>query len=450
VREQPQTSERGTRPILRWADICPWPQLRGGRPVQRWDPRLLAWHALVYAILAAATLSTLSKGDDAGQAGIALALSLFLGAWYGYWMVLRQDLMGSSPTARAVYFTVAAALWALLLAVDRNYSILSITGFVQLYGYLSWRSALAGAGLMTLLFATSRGWQGGLGSDEGLRWVGVSAVDVIWSALVLFVSAVFFLFLRDVVRQSAERQRLIDALQAARDELAVAERHAGMLRERERLAAELHDTLTQELTSVVMLLEAAQASLSTGAPTGVERVEQALRAARVSLREVRQVVWSLRPETLERGTLQEALDRLASDLSKHTGITARTLATGEARELPTEVEVTLLRAAQEALANVRRHSGAREVTLTLSFMNDLVVLDVRDDGVGFAPGLLPIRPGIHGGLGLVAMRERVEALHGSLTVESAAGEGTTVVAAIPMEPAVAPTERTEPSDTTVQ
>jgi signal transduction histidine kinase len=69
---------------------------------------------------------------------------------------------------------------------------------------------------------------------------------------------------------------------------------------------------------------------------------------------------------------------------------------------------------------------------------------------GFAPGLLPIRPGIHGGLGLVAMRGRVEALHGSLTVESAPGEGTTVVAAIPLEPVVAPPERTEPSDTTVQ
>jgi signal transduction histidine kinase len=450
VREQPQSPQGGARPIPRWADICPWPQLRGGRPVKRWDPRLLAWHALVYGILATATLSTVSKDDAAGQAGIALLLSLFAGAWYGYWMVLRQNLMSSSPTARAVYFAVAAVLWALLLAVDRNYSILSIAGFVQLYGYLSWRSALAGAGLMTLLFATSRGLQGGLGSDEGLRWVGVSAVDVIWSMLVLLVSAVFFLFIRDVVRQSAERQRLIDELQAARDELAIAERHAGMLRERERLAAELHDTLTQELTSVVMLLEAARASLRTGSPTGAERVEQALRAARVSLREVRHVVWSLRPETLERGTLEEALGRLAADLSKHTGITARTVVTGEARELPTEVEVTLLRAAQEALANVRRHSRAREVILTLSFMDDLVVLDVRDDGVGFGPGLLPMRPGIHGGLGLVAMRERVEALHGSLTVESTPGEGTTVVAAIPVEPVVAPPERSEPSDASIR
>jgi signal transduction histidine kinase len=267
---------------------------------------------------------------------------------------------------------------------------------------------------------------------------------------VLFASGALFLFIRDVVHQSAERQQLIDDLQAARDELAIAERHAGMLRERERLAAELHDTLTQELASIVMLLEAAQASRAAESSAGTERVEQALRAARESLREVRHVVWSLRPETLERGTLEQALDRLTSEVSTHTGITARTVVTGDPQRLPADVEIALLRTAQEALSNVRRHAEASEVTVTLSFMDDVVALDIRDDGRGFDPSLLRSQPTVSGGVGLVGMRERVEALHGSLTVESAPGEGTAVVIAIPAEHGLRLAKRSELKDATAR
>jgi signal transduction histidine kinase len=385
----------------------------------------------VYVILAVASLSTAAEAESAARAAAALVPSGIFAAWYAYWMVVRVDVMTISWAARLVYFLFAGALWAVLLAVDSRYSMLSVVGFVQLYGYLGWRTALGGAAVMTAIFTVSRGWRGGLGSDEGLRWIGLSTMDVVWPAIVLIASAVFFLFVRDVVRQSAERLRLIDEVESAHDELALAERHAGMLKERERLAAELHDTLAQELTSIVMLLEAAQASLTAESPPASDRVRQALRAARESLREVRRVVWSLRPGTLERGTLAEALDRLASEVSEHGDTSVRLIVTGDPYNLATEVQVTLLRVAQEGVANARRHSHAREVIVTLSFMEDVVALDVRDDGTGFDPDLLTASTEVGGHFGLVAMRERVEALHGSLTIETAPGEGTAVVAAIP-------------------
>ena len=125
--------------------------------------------------------------------------------------------------------------------------------------------------------------------------------------------------------------------------------------------------------------------------------------------------------------------RATSQLAHQTGIAARTVVTGEARRLPATLEITLLRAAQEALANVRRHARARQVTVTLSYMEDIAVLDVCDDGVGFDPGALPMEPGRQGGLGFVAMRERVEALQGTLTVESAPGQGSTLVVELPTD-----------------
>jgi signal transduction histidine kinase len=111
-------------------------------------------------------------------------------------------------------------------------------------------------------------------------------------------------------------------------------------------------------------------------------------------------------------------------------VAARTVITGEVESLAPQIEVTLLRVAQEALANVRRHARAREVTVTLSYLENEVALDVQDDGRGFALGTLA-GAGPRGGLGLTTMRERVEAVGGRLTVESAPGEGATVVAHLP-------------------
>jgi signal transduction histidine kinase len=138
------------------------------------------------------------------------------------------------------------------------------------------------------------------------------------------------------------------------------------------------------------------------------------------------VVRALRPGQLDECGLPEALQWLSGRLSDETGIHAHTVITGKLRPLEAQVQAELLRVAQEAVANVRRHAHAEQVTLTLSYMEDLVVLDVHDDGDGFDPGRAAF------GHGLSIMRERMEQLGGTLLVESAPGAGATVAASLPV------------------
>jgi signal transduction histidine kinase len=211
-------------------------------------------------------------------------------------------------------------------------------------------------------------------------------------------------------------------------------RQAAVLEERQRMAREIHDTLAQGFTSIVMHLEAAEAALSDDLATAQHHLEQARSTARESLEEARRLVWALRPQHLERDSLPEALRRVVARWSQESDIPAEVTVTGTPASLHPEVEVTLLRAAQEALTNVRKHARAGRVAVTLSYMDDLVVLDVQDDGVGFDPHLPEVsnlREVRSGGFGLQAMRERVARLGGRLLIESAPGEGTTVVVEVP-------------------
>jgi signal transduction histidine kinase len=230
-----------------------------------------------------------------------------------------------------------------------------------------------------------------------------------------------------VVRQSRERQRLIEQLHATRAELAAAERQAGTLAERQRLARDLHDTLTQGFASIVLLLEAAEESMATGRPVA-QHIQQALRSARDNLAESRQVVWALRPRPLAEQPLPPALEELTRRLAEETGMQAETVVTGTVQPLPGEVEEALLRIAQEALANVRKHAAASRVTVTVSYLDDVTMLDVADDGVGFDHAASVAAAG---GLGLPAMGERAAALGGSFVIESASGEGTTIAVKLP-------------------
>jgi signal transduction histidine kinase len=205
-------------------------------------------------------------------------------------------------------------------------------------------------------------------------------------------------------------------------------------RERQRLAGEIHDTLAQSFTSIVMKLEAAEETLPPDLAPTQRYLDQARRIARESLAEARRLMWALRPESLERSSLPEALARLAERWSEECGAEASTTVTGTPHALTPEIEVTLLRVAQEALNNCRKHAQARHVVITLSYMNNLVALDVQDDGVGFDTNQPPRESSDHskGGFGLVGMRKRVEQLRGTLLIESAPGEGSTVMVAVPM------------------
>ena len=135
---------------------------------------------------------------------------------------------------------------------------------------------------------------------------------------------------------------------------------------------------------------------------------------------------ALRPEILEQRALPEALDRVCQEWSRRTGIEARLSVTGSPFPLHPDIEVAVLRGTQEALTNAARHSGAQSAAVTLSYMEDLVALDVQDDGKGFVPSAAPGTS-----YGLAGMRERIERLNGTFSVESLPGEGTTISLSLP-------------------
>jgi signal transduction histidine kinase len=232
------------------------------------------------------------------------------------------------------------------------------------------------------------------------------------------------IWINHVITQSRERADLIDELRETRAENERLSHEAGAAAERERLAGEIHDTLAQGFTSIITLLQAVDPALSD------ERLALAVRTARENLAESRTLIAALSPSALASGSLTDAVRRAAHRLTEESGIPATVRVTGEPRDLPTAVEVVLLRTAQEALTNVRRHAGATHVTVLLAFgpgdgsAAGSVRLVVGDDGRGFDPGAA-------GGFGLRTMRARAEQVRGSLAVRSRPGAATTIELEVP-------------------
>ena len=221
-----------------------------------------------------------------------------------------------------------------------------------------------------------------------------------------------------VIEQSVERRMLITELESSRAEVARLSHEAGVAAERARLAGEIHDTLAQGFTSIITLLQAADPTLAD------ERLALAVRTARENLAEARALVAALSPAALGDGSLPDAVRRQTARLTAETGLPCVFRVTGDPRELPTAAQVVLLRAAQEALTNVRRHAGAREASVLLAYTPAGVRLVVRDDGRGFDPAAAP-------GYGLSGMRQRAAQVGGTLTVRSDASTGTTIEMEVP-------------------
>ena len=377
-------------------------------PTARWNA---LWSALFYGLLSVATFNALVYETHAALTIAFIgALVVALASWHGLWR-----LPGRGPADRS-YFVVAAILWAGLMLADPDFLILSLGIFAPLCLHdVRWgAAALVGTGAVWLWLEAREG--------GGIVWGAVLGVVVFVAAGLLLVG-----YFATVVRQSRRRQELIDELRTTRAELAAAEREAGVLTERQRLARDIHDTLTQGFASVVMLLEAAAPSLPSDT-AGRRHVERALDTARENLVESRRLVWAMRPASLTDASLPEALHRLAAEWPGNGEFEAATNVTGSPFALGSQEETAVLRVAQEALSNARRHAGATRVTVTLSYMDKAVTLDVQDDGSGFRLD----NPGSGRGVGLRTMRERAEALGGSLIVETSPGEGTTVALELPV------------------
>jgi signal transduction histidine kinase len=172
-----------------------------------------------------------------------------------------------------------------------------------------------------------------------------------------------------------------------------------------------------------MLVQAAEAQIAPDPGQACRQLNLAARTARENLAEARALVASQGPSALDSTSLSDALGRLTGQLDEETGVRAGYRTTGEPRRLPTDTEITMLRAAQEALANVRKHAQATTVDVVLAYTPRSVRLEVSDDGVGFAAGQARAK-GYEGGFGLDGMQDRVGRVGGRLSVDSSPGDGT--------------------------
>ncbi|MCW5249824.1 sensor histidine kinase [Streptomyces sp. SHP 1-2] len=387
--------------------------------------RALAWclHLLIAGLLALTAGRALADGrPDAGRTAVAAVLC---GLVYAAGPLLPR--VRRSRSAAAWWLAAVGAAWLLLLALTPDAVWVAFPlYFLQLHLLPRRAGPAAVAATAVAAVVAFAAHAGSFGPAMALGPALGAAVAV---AVVRGYQALY--------RESEQRRRLIEELTATRADLARAEHTAGVLAERERLAREIHDTLAQGLSSIQLLLRAAERALPARPDTAARHVDAARQAAVDNLAEARRFVAALTPPALEDTTLAGALERLCATTSARHSPTARFHLTGASVPLPTAYEVALLRVAQSALANTVRHAGATRADVTLGHSDGRVTLSVTDDGQGFDPGGLPAPDPESGGFGLAAMRARVDALGGALAVESAPGRGTALTVSLPLTP---PTE----------
>ncbi|MDA2810438.1 sensor histidine kinase [Nocardiopsis sp. RSe5-2] len=263
------------------------------------------------------------------------------------------------------------------------------------------------------------------------------AVELPVLTVVLLFSLWFGGWIGRIIRQSAERAKLIEELERSREQAAALSAQAGALAERERIARDIHDTLAQGFTSVVALAQAVESEMDRDPEAARRHLELIKETGRENLAEARALVagGAAGGTALE---LEEALRRTAGRSGQEAGADTAFTVRGDAPgRLPPEVQVDLLRGAQEALANARRHAGASRIGVLLEYLPGACRVTVRDDGRGFDPGAARC------GFGLVGMRRRAEAAGGSLALETAPGGGTEVRLEIPYPGGAAGTRGTE-------
>lgn len=392
---------------------------------RRWDR---GWALVPYGLVGvAAAIALLDPASTATERWAYAGACAGLLAWHGWFVTAHPEWPERRTVPMVVYFagllgagTAFAAHPAFLVVVTGCYA----TAFIVLPGRWSYAGIVVTSVCLAWVIAGPQPPTPDLLAR--LLLVTVLAAGIGWSIRRLENEA----DRRHAVNEELHRAyRDLSELTARNEDLQVGllarERADAVTAERARLARELHDTLAQSLVGITTRLEVAAELLDPAHPAH-PHVDGAATLARSGLVEARRSVEGLRPEPLERLPLLAAIADVAAEWRARTGVAVRVDHTGDPTPVAADAEDALLRLVQECLANTERHAGASTVAVTVSFLGDVVAVDVHDDGSGFDPSLP------RSGFGLRAMRERVTGAGGTVSVESAPGAGATVNATVPV------------------
>ena len=373
------------------------------------------WKAYVVAINSAAVIAViLLRERYPGRTAMAVAA---LAAMAVLVLAAGRRVTGLPERDWRTWAFVACVvgLWVTALLTS-PVSVIAIPAlFPLVFSTLSLRAALAVATIVCLLPLAI------LMADNGFRTPNL-AVAVAITLAGLVTALVIGTVIMSSIRQRRQLALLVAELAATRAESARLSREAGTAAERQRLAREIHDTLAQGFTSIVMLAQAVEPELDTDTAAAKRHVELIGATARENLAEARAMVAELTPSPLEEplaAAIQRQCDRLAAETD--AAVTARIDGDLPAQSMASDV--VLLRAAQEAFANIRKHAHASAVTVELTSSGAGVRLTVQDNGIGRSDG--------PEGFGLRGMRARVAQVGGTMTLSTAAGGGTRLTVEVP-------------------
>ncbi|WP_103355341.1 sensor histidine kinase [Amycolatopsis sp. CA-128772] len=369
-----------------------------------WDRFNWLWEILfAVAYLATTTLVLLDGAEPARTAAAAGALTA-LALSYLLWgrRLVRDD--DSALGQRWAFACVVLGLIGVAMVAEGTSGFILFMACPLLFSTLEFRPAAVLTTIAILINPAAAIVNHGLNGPTLHIMLPMTAILVVFGVLC-------GKFIGHVIEESRGRADLIAKLEASQAEVARLSREAGTAAERERLAREIHDTLAQGFTSIVTLAQAIESELDTDPAAARRHAELAARTARDNLTEARAMVAALAPADLAAGSLVDAVRRQADRLADETGVGVRYEVDSALPPIGMAGEVVLLRGAQEALNNVRRHAAASVVSVRLSVVDGAVRLSVRDDGTGFDPGHTT-------GFGLRGMRSRAEQVGGTLSVRS--------------------------------
>lgn len=374
---------------------------------------------MVGALVGALVLTLWQAYPTPGWRDIVVAILLLVQVG-SYALIVRKPML-PAPGRLVTYFCFNLAVWAIQIHLVPGiwWTIFAYTG--QMFGMLPVRYALPmNLFAIAIIIGQMTGWNL-READHNL----VFSIIGQWTSV-----TVFMVYISHLSRTSMERGRLIAELEASKSELEKAqqrETELAVLRERERMARDLHDSLGHALVAIAMQLEAIQRLYPIDSERASMQVDELKALTRSSMGTLRDTVAGLRAPGLGDRPLSSALQEMCVELGQRTGIDVSCQVAQKIETLGPALTETTWRVAQEALTNVEKHAQARRVRVSVAHQPGTLVLCIADDGIGLAKGaeFRPDRFGLRG------MRERIEGLGGTMSLESGA-TGTVVTAQIPL------------------